>query len=1452
MRYILFVLSFLVLIGNPALAQDSDEEGGFISNLLQDALSGENRSVQVIGLEGALSSRATIREIRISDDDGIWLTISEAELDWRRAALLRGRLEINTLSAARIEIARPPLPTEPEPELPSPVATPFQVPELPVAVNIGTLAVPQLVLGEALLGIPAELKVDGTLVLADGSLNTDLAITRLDRTGDRINLVAGFANETRQIKLDIDIEEAAGGLLAEALDIPERPDVRLNIEGEGPVADFTADIQLATAGQERLGGQVRLAQEADDPLVTRFTAALAGDLRALMSQQYHAFFGEISRLDVAGQTGENGALDLKSFELESQALNLGGSMQIDAGGKISHFDIDGVIAAPEQASIRLPVGDPVTEINRAEINADFDAEEGNGWTLSMWVEGFRRPDITIEGLELTGVGTLSQGEATELLGMLDSRVQNLSFSDAALNEAVGATISLNGGFDWSSGNVIQLSDFVLSGEDYTARLSGEIDGFDGDFAVQGDVEVDASDLARFASLAGRPLAGAVSLKASGGGAPLTGAFDIRMTMGAQDLSAGIAQLDPLIEGRSRLVLDATRDENGTTLRAFELESVALTASGNGTILGGRADLTLDARLDDLGRIVPQAPGEVTLVANVVQSAGQIDAEADLKAPDGTFVNFDGTLWQDGRIDGNFEAAFNQLQKFVPTLSGSLTAEGSATRDAESLWRFATQTGGDAGIGGRFDGQFDEVSGAMQLDFDAAVDRMERLVPQFSGALTARGFATRSSKAIWQAELSTGGTSGLSGDFNGRFNEATGAMGLRLEAEFERLERFVPQLAGAISARGSAIRSEEAIWGFDLETAGSAGISGAFTGRFEESTGVSSVEFDALFARLERFVPQLKGALAAQGQAQRDAEQRWTARLNTEGTAGIKGGFRGQFNEANGAVSVFFDMALAELERLVPGITGTLDAKGRARRSDAQEWRFNAVTAGDAGLAGTFRALFDETSGDATVYFDASLERIQRIVSEISGTLTTAGEASRRGDTWQIDVATKGPGGISAEIDGSFDQAANLADIRARGDLLLGLANPFLKPNSISGVAQYDLVIAGPPEVNSLSGTIASSGGTMAVPSVAQTITNLNSNVRLGNSRADITISGGLRAGGGFRVAGPIDLTPPFAGNLGIDLLDLVLTDNLVFTSSANGRMTVDGPLTGGAQIAGQINFGETEINISNASGAVGAAPIPEIRHVGESAGTRQTRARAGLIKQSSGGGGPAYGLDITLNAPSRIFARGRGLNAELGGNLNIRGDSNNIVPIGQISLIRGVFDILGRRLTLDEGYVTLQGALEPFLFFSASTSTSEGESTLTISGPLSAPRIEVTSVPERPSEEALALLLFGDRFNDLSPFQIAQLGAQVAALAGSGGGFLSSVREGLGVDNLDVSADEDGNAQVGIGSYLSEDIYTDVLVNSQGETEATLNVDLTDSLTATGKVDRRGNTGIGLFFKRDY
>ncbi len=602
--------------------------------------------------------------------------------------------------------------------------------------------------------------------------------------------------------------------------------------------------------------------------------------------------------------------------------------------------------------------------------------------------------------------------------------------------------------------------------------------------------------------------------------------------------------------------------------------------------------------------------------------------------------------------------------------------------------------------------------------------------------------------------------------------ASGDAEVTMTAAMEQLERLVKPLAGSLTAEATAQR-RDGIWLIDGETGGSAGIGASVIGRYTEATGAAQVELDADVARLERLVPPVRG----------------TGRLAA-------------------------NLDLAE--------TGTL---GALARFDGPSSSYAELTA----------ELHPE--GEASVIFDAELAALERFMPEVSGAVHAKGTGKRDNKIWQIVSDARGPAGITADLSGSFNEASGEADIAANGRLLLGIANQFMTPNAVDGAATYDITLKGKPAVENIAGTVATSGASFVIPDIGQSVTDINANVGLANGSANLDLSGSMRAGGRFTVTGPVTLTPPFDGNLAIRLNQLGLTDNVLFTSVASGQLSVAGPLMTNPRVAGRIDFGETNIDLNNVSGSVGAAPIPPIQHVGETGAQYTTRDRAGLVKEEDGGGGGiVVGLDVTLSAPNRVKVSGRGLQSELGGEIHVGGTSAQMVPAGRISLIRGTFDLFGRRLALDEGRVSLQGNFEPYVDFSASTTTEDGQATIRITGPMDTPEIVVTSVPDRPTEEALAMLIFGSDINDISPLKLAQIAAQAASLGGAGNKATDTLATGL----------------FDLGGYLTDKLYTDVEVNSDGEAELQLNLDVTDHLTLRGTADNAGDTGIGMFFSRDY
>jgi translocation and assembly module TamB len=93
----------------------------------------------------------------------------------------------------------------------------------------------------------------------------------------------------------------------------------------------------------------------------------------------------------------------------------------------------------------------------------------------------------------------------------------------------------------------------------------------------------------------------------------------------------------------------------------------------------------------------------------------------------------------------------------------------------------------------------------------------------------------------------------------------------------------------------------------------------------------------------------------------------------------------------------------------------------------------------------------------------------------------------------------------------------------------------------------------------------------------------------------------------------------------------------------------------------------------------------------------------------------------------------------------------------------------------------------------------------------------------------------------------------VSTLTGrSNNDLMGRLRSAVGLADLDVSQNEDGDTEVSAGAYLSDDIYTEVTADSAGRQEISLNYDVTRSVTVRGTTSSEGDTGVGVFFERDY
>ncbi|WP_170290291.1 translocation/assembly module TamB domain-containing protein [Rhodovulum strictum] len=1225
----------MIATAQPLAAQDDDRS--LLERFLADRLSSAGREIDITGFRGALSSRATLETLTIADAEGVWLTIRGAELDWSRAALLRGRVAVRRLRAEEIELIRLPV-GEDGPRVEDAEAQPFQLPELPVAIEIGEIATPRLDLGAAVLGQSAELAITAALWLTDGAGAVDLNATRNDAEG-RFAVVASFANDSRALALDIALSEGAGGLVAGLLGLPGSPPVALTLAGAGTLSDFGADLALATDGVQRVSGRFTLDEPADSPGTSRFALNIAGDVAPLVAEQVRPFFGDAARVQVAGTRRADGGTDLSRLDLETGALTLGGTLALAPSGLPERLALDGTLTGP----VALPLAGPETRVDGARLTARFDAALGEEWQAEAVLDGLAREGLALGRAAIAGSGTIRPVSPTALTADLTFAATGLAHDDPALARALGDALRGTARIVHAEGADLRLDALRLDAGGLRATASGTLGALRAGLPLDGQAELALDDLARIAPLTGAALGGAAEARVQGRYGLLDGVFDLRLAADTRDLSIGTPRLDPLLAGAGNLSLAAARGPAGTALRALAIETPALRLTAEGDLSTAAAGLRLSGELPELA-----------LVDGRLSGPGNIDASLG---------------WEDGgRI---------RIDRLEATGAGArLTATGALTPDDPAL----------------------PAEGRVTL---AARD----LAP-FSG------LAGRPLRGALDATLT--GAGALRGDLSAELDARGQGLALGLGA----IDRLIGD-ESRISARGARRNGTPMIEALDLST------------------------------------PVLRlNAAEAEGDA-----------LTLSGR-------------------------LADLALLAPGFPGPLTVTGRAQ----------------------------PTNGDLRLALDAT-----------------------------------GPGGTTARLAGTLALDGAQADLSATGTAPLALVNGFIAPRSLDGQARYDLALRGPLALSALSGRAVTEGARLALPAQGLAVTGIAGAVALSGGRAQIELAGAVDGSGRVSVTGPVTLAAPFDGDLAIALDRAPLRNDPLFETRLDGRLTMRGPLAGGALIAGRIDLGRTEIAVPS-GGATAGGPIPEITHIGESAASRATRARAGLLAGTGrDGGGRPYPLDLTIVAPGQVFVRGRGLDAEVGGTLRLRGTTADVIPDGRFDLIRGRLDILSRRFELTEGQVSLQGALDPYLRFVAATRSGDISAQVMLEGRASAPEIRFRSEPDLPEDEVLSRLLFGRGITQLSAFQALQLATAVAGLAGGdGAGLLGRVRQGTGLDDLDLRQTEDGETEVSIGKYLSDDLYSEVTVDGAGQTRIELNFDLSPQVTVRGRLGADGDTGIGIFYERDY
>ncbi|WP_341369006.1 translocation/assembly module TamB domain-containing protein [Yoonia sp. BS5-3] len=1417
MRRIIIGIVALWPVSGLAQSQEEDDQG-YLTNLIEENLTGAGREVDIRGFEGALSSQATMDSLTVADSEGVWLTLEDVVLSWNRSALLRGAIDVEELSAARIIVARAPVS---EDSGPSPEAQPFSLPELPVSISLGVLNIEDISLGAEFLGEELNFSLSGAAELSGGEGSANIVAERLGEQQGRFEIDGSYVNETKTLGILLDVAEGPDGIAANLIGLPGNPAIGMTIEGNAPLDDFAATLSIATDRQDRLSGNFALTETDGERVIA---LDVGGDISPLFEPEYQGFFGNDAQLAARVVQTTDGRIDIPTIELDAGRVALSGAIQIGAQGWPELIDLTGGITALGNAPVLLPLTGPQTYVDGMDLAISYDASVSEDWQADITIDQFDRPGLGIDQLSLQGGGLLRPGEGAdigEVTVNLRYAAEGLQLDDAGAAEAFGDTIE--GVFEAArtEGEATRISRLTLTGAGIESSAEATIVGASSGFQTSAALNMQVTGLERFSTLIGQEISGAAELGVLAQTTPLDGLFNIVVTGQTNDLSVGVTQADAVLAGTGTISAAAIRDTEGTRLETLRIETDAATITADGELTSNGSDGTLDARLNDLDIVLSGLRGPATIAGEVTQSGdGVISFQLDGTGPATRFeTSGTATPAETGQtIAAQVSADISDLSRYAMLadrpLSGATRLEIGGTLETDGLLFDLDVTGATQDIVTGIDRADPFLAGTGRLA--AGVARSDAQQFQISGL----GLQTPAISIAGGADLDF--SAGQQADLDIRINDA----GL-----------LDPSLSGPITlslegAPGSDDATETAlrINGPDTAVSFDGTIGGPSSGYL--ISGDLTAEAADLGTYASLIGQPLDGgvSLTASGEAQPDLSL-FDAQISLQSQ----------------------DLAIGNstVDPLLAG-TGRINAS-IGQTEDGLAVRTLEISTPEISIVGALNG----AAGHGQGRFNASLRDVGVLTDQISGPIRATGSASLdENGNWGLDATGTGPGGLGAQVAGQVGADGTL-NIDIDGSAPLALANNAIDPRRLSGQANFDLGINGPAALTSLGGQITFSNGRLAAPSLGEALTDITGQIGLNGGTAQIDLDTRVESGGSISIDGPVSLTGTNDADITVDINDVVLQDPELYTSSIDGTVTIIGALQGGARVRGRLTLGETDVRVPSSSIST-LGDLPDVTHIGAGTPVRQTLSRAGVLGQSSSGSGGAggsqdYPLDIRISAPSRIFIRGRGLDAELGGELTIGGTSSNVIPVGEFALVRGRLDILQQRFDLDEGIVTLQGDFEPYLRLVATTETENGTTiSIIIEGPASEPEVTFESSPQLPQDEVLSQLIFGRDLDSISPLQAVQLASAISTLAGRGGGALDRLRESVGLDDFDVTTDDEGETELRAGKYLSDNVYTDVTVGSDGGTEINLNLDITDEITAKGSVDQDGETGIGLFFERDY
>jgi translocation and assembly module TamB len=1264
---------------------------------------------------------------------------------------------------------------------------------------------------------------------------------RIDRitvrdTGGTWLTIDGLSVTWSPLRL-LDGEANVRSLVVDEVAVARRPLASASALGSSGGASLPIKVILASVDIKRL--------DLAAPVAGRPASVAATGWMRLTELDRGEGLLRVRRLDGAGTYDAQGSIDSAGVHLALHLSEPAGGLIAELAGlpSLGAIDAEARLAGPLDAvetGLSLRAG-PL----RATANGRVDAEHhAADLTVNATAPAMRpRPDL---GWQAVSVQAHVRGPFTKPEANATLAVQGLMAGTASVAQ-ISATVSGNAGGVTLDGALTGVRlpgprPDLLAAAPVRLTVSARLDAADRPvtftvehplFTVSGHAEtagiqaveaqVTVPEIAALAEAGGvQGVAGRLALALHAARRDEDTQFGVTGTIG---LANGPGPSVALVGSGAKLDLQGTLHGDAVTLSRLDIDSGALTAGLTGTVAPGMLDLHWRVAVADLAKVQPSLSGPLSATGTVTGKTDDLAVAADLSGTVAAQGVAPGQVRAHVTLSGLPAAPTGHVQAQGTLLGAPLALDLSAQRHdqtvavtiGEATWKSA------------------HAEGQLQVN-------LPNLVPV--------GHVSFGMARLDDLRPLLGQT--LSGSVNGALDGTSDGTKLTLTAQNAGLPGTASVARTDLTATVRGPTTHPVVDGtLHVEGIAAQGLAGNL-----QLTAKGPAE--ALAVQMSATLPNLKGAagtLAAAATVDASARTVTLARLQADwkqvtlrllaparisladGVAvdRLRLGLRQAVLEASGRVSPTLDLT-ARLDNLPASLAALADPGLEATGTITGEARLTGRSAQPAGTIRVSARGLRMTNGTGRALPAADL----------TATATLAGQNAH------VDVqATAGASHLA--VTGSVGLPGAL-DLRTTGAADLTLTDPILTPSGrrARGQVILDATITGTAAAPRVAGNARLANGAFRDFAQGIDLSDITATVRADGGAVRLAQLSAKAGPGTITAQGSVDLT---SVGMPVDLhmtardARALASDRLTATLDAD--LALNGMLTGALTASGHVLVRSANIR------------IPE--HLPASVAVLDVRV-AGAPAPPPASPPPAVALNLTIDAPQQIFVRGRGVDAELGGEVKLAGSSASLVPSGGFELRRGSFSLAGQTLTFTSGQVSFNGGslTDPSLNFVASTTAGDVTANLTISGTASNPKIALSSTPTLPQDEVLSYLLYGTRTASLGPLEIAQIAATLASLSGAAPAMsnpLDSVRQALGLDRLSMGA----GSQLEAGRYVARDVYVGARQSISGTgTQAVVQIDLAKGLkleatagtstqqTATGAGGSADAASVGIKYQFQY